>query len=332
MRKINLITLFLFTIASGQVGIKTESPTEILDVNGTERVRELPKHQMVNAIFTKSDGTRSDNKDQTFIAVKTVVADANGVLGYVDGLPGNIPSTSKRITIGYWAGLWDGNYYALGGTGFPTFNSQLQSKLNYGTNGIYNKVDGIDFLQFETAQLTNYTALQLKAIVDVFCIGVQFGVDLDATIIAKIKEFSDLGGVVIVVLDSGRNTPAHQGFGGTGNVNAGPNFSPSYSIAGTTGSSGVFGAVPGNTIIAGAQSTGRVLNSQLPAGAEILAREGGTATAQAGIWITGTNGRVIFFWDEGVFRNSNISTTYIDTDQEKYLHNIMAYAFNKLNL
>lgn len=87
MNKISLIVIFLFTTASGQVGIKTNDPTEILDVNGTERVRELPKHLMGNAIFTKPDGTMSLTKNQTFTAVRTVVADANGVLGYMDGLP-----------------------------------------------------------------------------------------------------------------------------------------------------------------------------------------------------------------------------------------------------
>ncbi|MDQ0067182.1 hypothetical protein [Chryseobacterium lathyri] len=56
-------------MAFGQVGINTGVPTEILDVNGIERVRELPKHQMVNAIFTKPDSTKSTVKDQPFIAV-----------------------------------------------------------------------------------------------------------------------------------------------------------------------------------------------------------------------------------------------------------------------
>ena len=331
MKKLNLIVIFLSTMAFSQVGIKTDVPTEVLDVNGIERVRELPKHQMANAIFTKPDGTKSGNKDQTFIATKTIVADANGVLGFVDGLPGGGtgPSPSKRITIGYWAGLWDGNYYALGGTGFPVFNAQLQSKINYGKNGIYNKTDGIDFLQFETPQLNNYSGAQLKSTVDVFCIGVQQNVDLDAAIITKIKDFTDLGGVVIVLLDAYRNTPAFQAFGGTGTVSAGG--LASYPVAGTTGTSGVFGTVPNGTIIGGMQTASRVLNSQLAPGSEILAREGGATAPQAGIWITGPNGRVIFFWDEGVFRFSTILTTYIDTDQEKYLHNIMAYAFDKLN-
>ena len=167
-------------------------------------------------------------------------------------------------------------------------------------------------------------------VVDVFCIGVQAGVDLDPSLVTKIKDFADLGGVVIVLLDNNRNTPAFQVFGGNGNVTTGGLIS--YSVAGTAGSSGVFGTVAGGTPINGAQTTGRVLNSQLTPGSEILAREGGANAIQAGIWTTGTNGRVVFFWDEGVFRNTSISTTIINTDQEKYLHNIMAYAFDKLGL
>lgn len=70
-----------------QVGIKTAVSTEVLDVNGIERIRELPKHNTSNAIFTKPDGTRSETKNQNFTATKTLVADVNGVLGYLEGLP-----------------------------------------------------------------------------------------------------------------------------------------------------------------------------------------------------------------------------------------------------
>lgn len=329
MKKESVLAIFLFVMTSGQVGINTKNPTETLDVNGIERVRELPKHQTINSIFTKPDGSYSGNKDQTFIATRRVVADANGVLGYIDGLSGDTGTPRRNITIGYSASVWDGNLYAIGGSGFPAFNSQLQNKLNYGANGVYNKVSGIDFLQFE-GQINNYTAAQLKSIVDVFCIGVSPGVELDTAILTKIKDFSELGGVVVVLLDSGRNTQALQAFGGNGSVGNGTGVS--YSITGTTGGTGIFGNVAGNTTIFGAQTAGRVSNSQLPPASTILATEGGAGTSFAGIWTTGTNGRILFFWDEGVFRYSGVNGTYIDTDQEKYLHNIMAYAFDKLNL
>lgn len=329
------MTNLLSGLLLSQVGINTASPTEILDVNGIERVRELPKHNTINAIFTKPDGTKSESKDQTFTATKMIVADANGVLGYTDWNPNTTPDgLKKRVTIGYWAGLWDGNLYAIGGTGFPIFNSQLQSRLNYGPHGIYNKVEGIDFQQFETEQLNAYTGAQLKNFVDVFCIGLKYNEDLDAATIAKIKDFANLGGVVMVMLDAGRNTSALQGFGGIGTVSSGG--INAFPITGSTGTTGVFGTISNNATIIGAQTTGRVLNTQLASGAELLAREGGSVTTpsltQAGIWMTGPGGRVMFFWDEGIFRNSSISGTFIDADQEKYLHNLMASLLDKLNL
>ncbi|WP_250206619.1 hypothetical protein [Riemerella anatipestifer] len=73
-----------------KVGIATskETPaTETFHVNGTARIADLPLNGATSAINTKTDGTASTAKDQTFTAVKTVVVDANGVLGTVSGLP-----------------------------------------------------------------------------------------------------------------------------------------------------------------------------------------------------------------------------------------------------
>lgn len=72
---------------SGSTGINTTNPTEMFDVNGIERLRSLPESGTINAIYTKSDGTKSFNKDQTFIASKTLVADSNGVIGTLSWLP-----------------------------------------------------------------------------------------------------------------------------------------------------------------------------------------------------------------------------------------------------
>ncbi|WP_312764676.1 hypothetical protein [Epilithonimonas sp.] len=79
---------------TGNVGINTISPTEKLDNNGITRLRNLPANGTANAINTTSGGTASGSQDQTFTATRTVVADANGVLGYVNGLP---TGTSKII-------------------------------------------------------------------------------------------------------------------------------------------------------------------------------------------------------------------------------------------
>ncbi len=72
----------------GNIGMNTTDPTEKLDNNGVTRLRSLPLNGAANAIYTMSDGSASTAQDQTFTATRTLVADANGVIGYVSGLPG----------------------------------------------------------------------------------------------------------------------------------------------------------------------------------------------------------------------------------------------------
>lgn len=73
----------------GNVGINTPAATEKLHVNGITRLQGLPLNGTANSIYTQSNGTASSTQNQTFTATRTVVADANGVLGYVTGLPNN---------------------------------------------------------------------------------------------------------------------------------------------------------------------------------------------------------------------------------------------------
>lgn len=61
---------------TNKVGVNTNGPAEILDVNGTMRVRDLPANNTANAIYNGSN-----TKTQSFIATHTVVADRRGVLG-----------------------------------------------------------------------------------------------------------------------------------------------------------------------------------------------------------------------------------------------------------
>ncbi|WP_153936554.1 hypothetical protein [Riemerella anatipestifer] len=90
MKKAIFIALMLPLLSkaqTGKVGINTKDPTETLHINGTARVSDLPLNGTASAINTKVNGTVSTAKDQTFTAVKTVVVDANGVLGTISGLP-----------------------------------------------------------------------------------------------------------------------------------------------------------------------------------------------------------------------------------------------------
>jgi len=94
----------MFIQANGNVKIGSNATaTEKLDLDGIVRIRILPKDGSTNAINTTPGGDSSDSQDQAFTATKTVVADANGVLGYVDGPPfyQNIRGNVITITGGY---------------------------------------------------------------------------------------------------------------------------------------------------------------------------------------------------------------------------------------
>lgn len=81
-----LCCAFGYSQTNNKLGVNVKAPTESLDVNGTTRLRTLPKNGSLNAINTKTDGTASAATDQTYSAVKTVVVDANGVMGTIDGV------------------------------------------------------------------------------------------------------------------------------------------------------------------------------------------------------------------------------------------------------
>lgn len=66
---------------TGNVGVATDSPTEKFDNNGIFRLRSLPLNGTANAINTTPGGATSPTQNQTFTATRTVVVDANGVLG-----------------------------------------------------------------------------------------------------------------------------------------------------------------------------------------------------------------------------------------------------------
>lgn len=71
---------------SSKVGVNTRTPTEVLHVEGTARVKDLPNNGATSSIYTKTDGKASNAKDQKFTAEKMVVADKNGVLGTIRGV------------------------------------------------------------------------------------------------------------------------------------------------------------------------------------------------------------------------------------------------------
>ncbi len=101
-------TPFGFKITDqGMFSFNAQYPTETIDLaTGTMRIRVLPYNGQTNSIYTTSSGGSSIPyttdiaglaKTQTFTASRTIIADSNGVLGYVSGLP--VTKTATGIII-----------------------------------------------------------------------------------------------------------------------------------------------------------------------------------------------------------------------------------------
>lgn len=67
---------FSLNAQTGKVGINTTTPQEILDINGTARVRDLPIDGATNALYNGAA-----TKATTFTATAPVLIDVNGNLG-----------------------------------------------------------------------------------------------------------------------------------------------------------------------------------------------------------------------------------------------------------
>ncbi|ASW74225.1 hypothetical protein IQ37_12225 [Chryseobacterium piperi] len=212
--------------------------------------------------------------------------------------------------------------FSIGSTNFPNFNSQLTSANNYSAFGTYKNVSGFEFTNV-TSTLAGTTVESLLANFDIISTGT--GVNMSAADAAKVKEYVDRGGVALIMLDPARGSELLTAFGGNGTVATG-------TINGTSTTDDVNNGVFGDArdiALTGVATSGRITMSQLPTDNKLLANE---ATSNARVWITGTNGRAIFFWDEGVFRAPAVAGTVVDTPQELFLHNVMAYALSRTAL
>lgn len=121
----------------GNVGVNTSSPTEKFDNNGITRLRSLPVNGAANAIYTLPGGTSaSANQDQTFTATKTLVADANGVVGYVAGIPSDAGS-SKVLVIANAPGTQNVGGQFIPNAAIAQFTNESLDVYSAWTNNIF---------------------------------------------------------------------------------------------------------------------------------------------------------------------------------------------------
>ena len=164
MKKIIFVLIVHLSFWSfAQVGINTEQPTEMLDVNGIFRVRDLPLNGENNAIYTNPSGVRSATKDQTFNATRTVVADANGVIGYVNGVnnftfdsyldlqgtgqqsvaPGNTIDVNGITGININVAAGSKKLLLFQFTGYARGSANSQTTAGQGAFGLWNTTDNV---------------------------------------------------------------------------------------------------------------------------------------------------------------------------------------------
>lgn len=120
----------------GNIGVDTSDPTEKFDNNGITRLRNLPLDGTANAIYTTSSGGASPVQDQTFTATRTVVADDNGVLGYVNTLPSDA-GTSRVLVMANASGTQDVGGQFIPNAAIGQFTNESLDIYNAWTNNVF---------------------------------------------------------------------------------------------------------------------------------------------------------------------------------------------------
>jgi len=206
--------------------------------------------------------------------------------------------------------------------------NQLKSINNYGPTGHYQGATGFTFPEITLNELLTSTGAQLKAKYDIINVG---RLQMNQTGADHLRDFASLGGVLIIDLPvslNGSTPDIVPAFGVTGPATGLPGAS---AVAFSVSSAVEFSNVWGNTKGLGNLGTTqvRILNSQLPTGSTVYATESEIPTNSA-IWTPGGyNGRVIFINTESPFFDTRIKDSLIDTNLEKYYHNIFVYAIEK---
>jgi hypothetical protein len=312
-KKNNPYLLLLFMLTNtlfAQVGIGTVSPesSSIVDISSTEAGMLPPRMNT-----TQRDAIHAPAEGLTIYNLETHCLEwFNGTQWYSPCSASNNNNTPKIIEIAYY-----GNF-SIGEFQQTRFNNQLQDPANYGLSGTYDGILGFNFTDI-TNTITSTTAADLVNNYDMIVTG--YAPNISTQVATRVRDFVDLGGVAMILLDRNRHTTIHQAFGGSGTVGAGQG---TCLTNGNNLNSGIFGNVS-NIELKGEGSYGQITTPQLPADATVLASNGSNPY----VWITGTEGRALFFWDEGVFRDPIVANA-INTPQEIWLHNMMAYALEKL--
>ncbi|MGV4413709.1 hypothetical protein [Chryseobacterium sp. T1] len=161
MKKFNTVLFIVLSVffykVSAQIGINSATPTEVLDVNGTTRIRSLPPIGTSNSIYTT--GTDTSNglaPSEVFNGSTMIYSDANGVLGKSTSTTSNLmpnntttgfntsdTSTAmfviKRFTVADWPSSGGGLSTGMSVAGWEAIMSNIQFNIptNASTENIF---------------------------------------------------------------------------------------------------------------------------------------------------------------------------------------------------
>lgn len=224
-------------------------------------------------------------------------------------------------------GLYGG--YPIGGSFTNSYHQQLLDPVNYGPNGTYSTNRTFAFGVLDIS----ITAQQMKQNYDIISVSAT-NLNNQLANIRKLQEFVRLGGVLIVSIENSNYASNQdfmfQQFGNTGTIgilNADFNFNTSPTEILST----VFGDSGGLSLLG--SSYGLISVTQLAENTRIIAttRREGAETDDVIIWTSGEEGRIIWSTDTDIFNNSTV-TGVVDNDQERFIHNLMAYALEKVGI
>ncbi|PQJ61592.1 GEVED domain-containing protein, partial [Photobacterium angustum] len=205
--------------------------------------------------------------------------------------------------------------------------TQVLDLTNYGAAGTYNNVDAINITHTNTAQI-NQSAAELLEQYQVITAADDNGVNA-----AVLKEYVDLGGVLIYDYHQQGSTTL-QAFGVT--VDEIPmlsdNTQRTIDVKNVPMNNGVFGNMIGQPNIINTRPNA-VLKGTLPAGSQVLATfVDSDAIERPALFTLGAGNRAIMMFDEMFIEGPGQIWEYdgaIDTNQERFMHNVLAYALDQ---
>lgn len=272
------------------------------------------------------------------LSAGTLTSGSGGILTYsISGIPNSSGLASFEVNFGGQTCVFsipvNGRVISIayldGSAFFSTsqFGQQTVPQ-NYGPSGIFNTIGGILHDDYTSSFNSGVSPLTMRNTREIIACGPNKTVgSRSLSDCQRIRDYVALGGIAIITLDANNanaittSNNYHAVFGGTGTFVAGSNpttvnstIALSSSYWGTA-NAGV--AVEGTGVSAEFSGTAYTL----PIGAQVLAR---FTNGKPAIWTCGEGNRAIFICDDGFLRNTtNFTTITINTDQEKFFHNLL---------